>query len=224
MKYEAHYARLIERARKRVLTGYAERHHVVPRCMGGGDEPCNLVDLTPEEHYVAHQLLVKMHPGIARLVFAAMFMSKQCTGNKPYGWLRRRHAAALRGQKRGPMSAETRAKIGAANSTKRRPPELRARISVALRGRKTGPFSVQHRANISSGSLGKKGTNTGKTFPPQWRANMSAALKGREILPESRVKIADAKRGIPLSENTRAKMSAAHRKVWADRRARVAAP
>ena len=75
MNYSAHYNRLIERARSRVLDGYSERHHVIPRCMGGGNDPSNLVRLTPEEHFVAHQLLVKMNPHNRRLDRAAFLMS-----------------------------------------------------------------------------------------------------------------------------------------------------
>ena len=38
MNYFDHYDRLIARARTRVLEGYRERHHVLPRCMGGSNE------------------------------------------------------------------------------------------------------------------------------------------------------------------------------------------
>ena len=67
-----HYGRLIERAKTRQLTGYVEKHHVVPKCIGGTDEKSNLVKLTPEEHYVAHQLLVKIYPDNDSLVYAAV--------------------------------------------------------------------------------------------------------------------------------------------------------
>ena len=36
---------------------YMERHHIVPKCMGGSNNEDNLVWLTPSEHYVAHKLL-----------------------------------------------------------------------------------------------------------------------------------------------------------------------
>lgn len=74
MNYQRHYDLLINRARTRVLDGYKERHHIVPRCLGGGDESSNLVDLTAEEHYVAHQLLVKMYPGNNSVVVSAWLM------------------------------------------------------------------------------------------------------------------------------------------------------
>ena len=33
---------------------YHERHHIVPKCMGGTNDKENLIDLFAKEHYVAH--------------------------------------------------------------------------------------------------------------------------------------------------------------------------
>ena len=93
MNYSKIYASLIETARKRTVTGYTESHHIIPRCLGGDDSLTNLVDLTPEEHYLAHQLLVKIYPGNHSLVKAAIMMIPNRPSNKLYGWLRRRFAA-----------------------------------------------------------------------------------------------------------------------------------
>ena len=62
MNYEKHYNLLIERAKTRVIKGYTEKHHIIPKCMGGTDDASNISILTPEEHYIAHLLLVKMYP------------------------------------------------------------------------------------------------------------------------------------------------------------------
>lgn len=100
MNYEKHYDRLIERAKTRQLTGYSERHHILPRCMGGTDEKSNLVELTPEEHYVAHQLLVKMYPDNDSLSYAAFKMTvaskSMKRNNKLYGWLRRKYQSVCK--------------------------------------------------------------------------------------------------------------------------------
>lgn len=95
MNYELHYFKLIERARTRNIVGYTESHHIVPRCLGGSDSIENLVRLTPEEHYVAHQLLVKMHPSNHKLINAAIMMIPNRPSNKLYGWLRRRFASSM---------------------------------------------------------------------------------------------------------------------------------
>lgn len=97
MDYIKHYEKLINRARLRSSVVYVESHHIIPRCFGGSDEKTNLVDLTPEEHYVAHLLLVKIHNYHPKLVHAATMMCVRSKthgdlgrNNKLYGWLRRR--------------------------------------------------------------------------------------------------------------------------------------
>ncbi|QIQ61771.1 putative homing endonuclease [Salmonella phage rabagast] len=63
--------------------------------MGGKNDKDNLVELTPEEHYLVHQLLVKIYPNNFKLAFAAnaMCINNEFSGrscNKLFGWLRRR--------------------------------------------------------------------------------------------------------------------------------------
>jgi len=60
--------------------------------MGGSNARSNLVYLTPEEHYIAHQLLVKIYPIVPGLITAVVRMAKQCVSNRVHGWLRRRHS------------------------------------------------------------------------------------------------------------------------------------
>jgi hypothetical protein len=94
VNYKKIYDNLIQKAQGRILETYKETHHIIPRCMGGTDESSNLVDLTPEEHYLAHQLLVKIHPGDHRLAKAAAMMVPNRPSNKMYGWLKRRFSKA----------------------------------------------------------------------------------------------------------------------------------
>src|ERR1039458_2142128 len=90
MNHQKHYNKLMERTPKvKPKEGYFERHRIVPGCMGGKYVTGNIVWLIPEEHYVAHQLLVKMHPGNRDLIYAAHMMGQTRKGNKTYGWLRR---------------------------------------------------------------------------------------------------------------------------------------
>jgi len=93
VNYLHHYNSLIDRAKKRTLEGYVEKHHILPRCMGGTDEVVNLVSLTPEEHFVAHQLLVKIYPNVPGLIYGLTRLSggkSTLRSNKLYGWIRRR--------------------------------------------------------------------------------------------------------------------------------------
>jgi hypothetical protein len=158
MDYWKHYNLIIERARTRSITGYVERHHITPRCMGGGDEPQNIVALTPEEHMVAHQLLAKMyqdHPGIA---FGALMMATRVS-NKKYGWLRRNFAEKMSGIDRSSwkaketQSAEHKRKIAEAVKKSWENPEIRQKQVAAMKGR---VLSDQHKAALSASRQGKK--------------------------------------------------------------------
>jgi len=59
-KYSRWYDALITKAQNRTIDGYAEKHHIIPRSIGGSDSSTNLVNLTAKEHYIAHALLWKM--------------------------------------------------------------------------------------------------------------------------------------------------------------------
>jgi hypothetical protein len=95
MNYLKIYNSLIDRGKTRILKEYSEKHHIIPKCMGGDDSKDNLVDLTPEEHYVAHQLLVKIYPNNHSLIKAAQMMIPNRPSNKCYGWLRRKLSVVM---------------------------------------------------------------------------------------------------------------------------------
>lgn len=67
---------IIERAKNRVLEGYGEVHHIIPKCMGGDDSEDNLVKLTAKEHFIIHKLLVEIYPKNNKLHYAAWLMCK----------------------------------------------------------------------------------------------------------------------------------------------------
>jgi hypothetical protein len=75
MNYEKIYNQIIERAKTRVLEGYKETHHIIPRCIGGADDRDNLVDLTAREHFICHWLLIRIYPDNNKLWFAVNMMS-----------------------------------------------------------------------------------------------------------------------------------------------------
>lgn len=74
--YHDRYHRFIlSRARRGILEGvYTERHHIHPRCLGGGDEASNIVTLTGREHFIAHRLLRRAYPDSHGLQFAFFSM------------------------------------------------------------------------------------------------------------------------------------------------------
>lgn len=182
MNYHGIYAALIDRSRSRVLIGYVERHHILPKCLGGSDEATNIAILTPEEHYLAHQLLVKMHPNHQGLLFAAVSMARGGNGvqgrkNKLYGWLKRRNQA-----KRRPMSDETKRKIS----------EAKKKAGVRTKGTLGFKHSNETKEKMSESRKGWK------------RPNISGIRKGQTNSDEHRARISAAKKGKPWSEARKA--------------------
>lgn len=72
---------LITRGRFACGEEYHERHHILPKCLGGTDDEENLIDLFAREHYIAHKLLALENPENYSLLYAWWNMS-QIKGNK----------------------------------------------------------------------------------------------------------------------------------------------
>jgi hypothetical protein len=63
-KYTNWYYQIINRAQNRILVAeYFEKHHIIPKSLGGSNNKINLVKLTAREHFVCHWLLTKMVDG-----------------------------------------------------------------------------------------------------------------------------------------------------------------
>jgi hypothetical protein len=62
-KYSTWYYNIINKSKNRLLIGYKEKHHILPRCLGGKDNKDNLVELTAREHFIVHMLLCKFTKG-----------------------------------------------------------------------------------------------------------------------------------------------------------------
>jgi hypothetical protein len=75
MNYQKIHDQIIERAKIRVLSTYKEKHHIIPRCLGGTDDISNLVYLTAREHFIVHLLLCKMHLKNKKLSRAVWMMA-----------------------------------------------------------------------------------------------------------------------------------------------------
>lgn len=205
MNYTIHYGRLIERAQTRsILPGeYFEKHHIIPRCLGGTDDSVNLVKLFPEEHYVAHQLLVKMHPDNPKLMYAVRMMcytnnyNKGKRTNKLYGWVRKKfieyvssvemhekmsqHGRGRTPWNKGlPRSEETKKKIS------------ESKIGIPNTALKGVPKTIEHRRKISKSKNGiPLVTMQGVPKTVEHRRKMSVAKKD---IPKSNIhreKLAD---------------------------------
>lgn len=97
-KYTRTYFSLITKAKSRnfksrkeakTTLGYVERHHIIPKSIGGTDSKSNLVYLTAREHFICHWLLIKMtdEEDKNKMIYA-LFMMKSKTKNH-----KRRHSS-----------------------------------------------------------------------------------------------------------------------------------
>lgn len=91
--YERTYNQLIERGKlrgldKSKLEGYYEKHHIIPKCIGGKNNKENLVLLTAKEHLLAHMILFRLNPSNKLLLMSVNAMLSP--GHKPTDETRKR--------------------------------------------------------------------------------------------------------------------------------------
>lgn len=180
MNYRSHYDRLISRARTRdEPCSYVEIHHVVPRCLGGGDISENLVVLTPEEHFVAHQLLVKIHPDNAKLAYAVAMMTVSSPyaprRNKSYGWIRRL------------VSEYKKQQIGLKHSE-----ESKRKRSEKLKGK---PLSEETKQKLKEAWIKRKLL---KPMTDETKRKLSAASTGKKHSAETKAKLSSIRKSNPV--------------------------
>jgi hypothetical protein len=176
MNYQKHYNRLIAKALSRPDIDQCETHHIIPVCMGGSNDKANLVNLTPEEHFLAHQLLIKLYPDNRKLLFAARMMSVSPNGtrinNKQYGWIKRKISKAGH-------SEETKIKMSISHTGSKRSDETKLKMSTLQKERGGyGPkvFTEDHKLKLSVSQKGKHS----KPKTEIHKRNLSIALTGKE--------------------------------------------
>ena len=151
-KYKQWHDNIIAKAKNRTLISYKERHHILPRCLGGKDNQENLVELTAREHFIVHMLLCKFTKGEAKrsMLYAFKCMCYYKKDGRDYK-INSRIAQKLRSElkfskehkinlslvKKGKPSNKKGKK--ASNKTK-------LKIKIALTGKK---HSQKHKDNLS---------------------------------------------------------------------------
>lgn len=102
MNYRKIYSQLINYRQTNPATGYTEKHHILPRSLGGSDCCTNLVRVTAREHFIAHLLLTKMYqPGTVeyyKMVCAftmMLYTRNKCVTSRTYARLREKHARIM---------------------------------------------------------------------------------------------------------------------------------
>jgi hypothetical protein len=70
--YYNRYTKFISECSNQTVSGYSEKHHIVPVSLGGSDDKENLVTLTARQHYIAHWMLWKAYGGSMTAAFFQM--------------------------------------------------------------------------------------------------------------------------------------------------------
>jgi len=89
MNYQRLYDSIIEKRKFQIPdSNYVERHHILPRSLGGSDDESNIVALTAREHFMCHYLLIKIHKPNTRswykMINAFMIMNTNVENHKRY--------------------------------------------------------------------------------------------------------------------------------------------
>lgn len=145
--YKERYNKLIYHYKNTITEGYVEKHHIVPKCLGGTDDIDNLVALPPKAHFICHYLLHKMHPDNNSLAYAFSMMSV----NNPYQ--NRKNTGRL----------YELSKVARSNAMKGvpRPEWVKEKLRKPKQNKENykGKKSVSHRENISKALKGKPKSN-----------------------------------------------------------------
>jgi hypothetical protein len=207
-KYTKWYFNIIAAAKLRKLSnGYFEKHHIIPKSLGGSNRKDNLVKLTAREHFICHRLLVKMVEGTARhkMSSAVHRMIVQHGNNQQrvvpvgrvYENIRSQWAAEHSKWLTGKFSGSNNPNFGNKMSN-----EHKERIRQINLGKKLGPRSEEVKDKIRKASAGIP-KNTGDAIKKSW-----------ELTKEDRVGKNHPMYGKSHSDETKIKMKESSSKRW----------
>jgi len=170
MNYEKIYNEIVERGKARKLKGYKEKHHIIPKCLGGTNDNNNLVELTAKEHFICHKLLTEIYPNENGLHYAVRMLANMKTtrgreyiiGAREYQRLKENIVVSKKTRnkiskihKGKLVSDSTRILIG--NSSKGRIPTDETRIKMS-KSRMNYIQSEETKQKISKSNTGQKRT------------------------------------------------------------------
>jgi 5-methylcytosine-specific restriction endonuclease McrA len=209
-KYFKWYYEIVKNASNRVIFGYVEKHHIVPKSLGGTNEKSNLVSLTAREHFVCHRLLTKMTIGESKykMIHASWRLAntnKAIINSRTYETVKTERSMAMTGRKNPGVSKaltgrkvpqeviDKRVKTVTGKKVPARSIALKGKnnwSSSALAGRKQPQNLVDKRANSlrgkPSGALGRKQSDEEKQMRSELMKGRPSPKKGTTWSPERR--------------------------------------
>ena len=181
MNYCKIHDNIISAARKRIIIdGYYEKHHILPRSMGGLNRKDNIVFLTAKEHYIVHHLLSKIYP--TEKMIRAFFL--MCKKNIHYNQQRNYAVTAIVYEKAKEefsrihslrMSGENNPNFGKSMSD-----EQKNKISLGNKGKRKGiKSSTETKLKQLNAKMGKiRGPNKNRRKDAGISTGRSPANKG----------------------------------------------
>ena len=159
-KYTKWYFSIIENAKHREVSGYIERHHIIPRSLGGSNSKNNLISLSAKEHFVCHVLLTKMldeHTSEYKKMLHAIMLFKGMNNEQPryinsrlYESLKKDYAIIRSKARKGvSLSEEHKLKISSSMKGHKVSDEAKLIISEKAKTRKRKPFSDEYKKRLS---------------------------------------------------------------------------
>lgn len=147
MNYGRIYSLLITRAKKRDWRSSRwnigsvcskedlEVHHILPKCMGGGDDRKNLAVLSTKEHYICHLLLTKIYPESGQIAQAFCIMCNRTEGKTARGYAYQKKKAKEHNRKTQKEFWTKEKRKEASKRTRKRyeSPEEREKMSEAIK-------------------------------------------------------------------------------------------
>lgn len=218
MNYKKHYENLIDTRKlmnRSKKNGIFEKHHIVPKCIGGTNNKENLILLTPKEHYMAHLLLTQMFEGKikAKMCYALLMMcvnnanQKRIISAKQYEYVKYLISKNCKGENNSfykkTFSDQVKLDISERMKGDNNPSR---KYGVWNKGKKLKSHSEETKEKIKLGNLGKK--HSDKT-----KEKMSLSSKGKVKSEQHRKKLSEINTGKKLSDDTKKKMSLAKKGV-----------
>jgi hypothetical protein len=163
-KYQKIYNQIIERAKGRILSGYIEKHHIIPTCIGGINSSTNIISLTAREHFICHMLLCEIYPDSNKLKQSLFLMSrykKYKISSRVYERLKSefRHTEETKGKMRKPKPDGVGEKIRNAKLGVKQPNISKAKLggTTSKKGTFDGPKHTDlGKKSISNHNKGNK--------------------------------------------------------------------
>jgi hypothetical protein len=177
-KYKKWYTSITENAKTRTVSGYVERHHIIPRSLGGADTMDNLVDLTAREHFICHWLLTKIYTGDARYKMINALYLMQGKNQYQERYINSRVYETLR--------KEYAEYISKMNTGRVQPADEKARQIEATTGRRRDPFTADWKLNLSKNHKSKK-PNFDGTISRETRRKIGDKIRGRKQTDEEKL-------------------------------------